>query len=57
MENLQLVRVQLPDGSWEDVRYDKRGTQVESRYGRSYSTAMNVLCLSVPEGKLPFFQR
>jgi hypothetical protein len=53
----QLLITQERDGSWNDVRYDTRGTKHEGRYGSCYATAMNCLFLSVPEGTLPIFRR
>lgn len=56
-ETKRVLVAQRENGSWLDRRYDAAGRKLESRYGAPYATAMNVLYLSVPEGRLPIFQR
>lgn len=53
----RILREQREDGSWADARYGPGGARIEGRYGSAYATAMSVLVLGVPEGKLPVFQR
>ena len=56
-ETRRVLTAQRSSGAWIDRRYDARGNRIEDRYGSAYATAMNVLYLSVPEGRLPIFQR
>ncbi len=53
----RILREQLADGSWPDIRSGPDDTRVENRFGSAYATAVNVLVLSVPEGLLPAYQR
>ena len=53
----RLIRSQEKDGSWSDTRYDASGAKIQSRYGTSYSTAVNCLVLAIPHSTLPIFMR
>jgi hypothetical protein len=45
-ERERILRAQSADGSWKG-----------SRFGSAYTTAVNCLVLSLPDGVLPIFQR
>ena len=52
-----LVASQSDSGSWDDVRYGPQGRKFINRYGASYATSCNVLCLALPDDTLPLFHR
>ncbi|MEZ6005925.1 MAG: prenyltransferase/squalene oxidase repeat-containing protein [Planctomycetota bacterium] len=54
---LDLLRSQEKDGSWSDERLDPSGAVLRNQYGKSYSTAINCLVLSIPHSTLPIFSR